>query len=220
MSTALITGANRGIGLELARQLAARGDRVIAVCRHTSPELGTIAGARIVEGVDVGDDGCIEPLHQAIGAEPLDLVINNAGILTVDSLDQLDLGAARRAYEVNALGPLRVTVALRGNLRAGSKLVIITSRVGSIADNGSGRMYAYRMSKAAVNMAAVNLAHELRAAGVAVGLLHPGMVATDMTGGNGIPPAESARNIIQRIDELTLERSGKFFHAAGQELPW
>jgi NAD(P)-dependent dehydrogenase (short-subunit alcohol dehydrogenase family) len=220
MATVLITGANRGIGLELCKLYGSRGDRVLGVCRQSSPHLTATPGVEALEGIDVGDDGCIPLLRKAVGDQMLDVVINNAGVLPVDSLDQMDFAAARRAYDVNSLGPLRVTVALRANLQLGSRVAIVTSRVGSIADNSSGRLYAYRMSKAAVNMAGVNLAHELRPAGVAVLLLHPGMVATDMTGGNGVSPVESARNLVDRIDGLTLELSGKFFHANGQELPW
>jgi NAD(P)-dependent dehydrogenase (short-subunit alcohol dehydrogenase family) len=124
-------------------------------------------------------------------------------------------------FAINALGPLRVTTALLPLLHDGSKVVIITSRMGSIADNGSGGYYGYRMSKAAVNAAGVSLAHDLRGRGIAVALLHPGMVATEMTGKNGISPEEAVRGIVQRIDALTLETSGRFTHAGtGEQLPW
>ena len=123
-------------------------------------------------------------------------------------------------YKVNTLGPLRVTKALRANLHRGSKLAIVSSRVGSIDDNSSGNNYGYRASKTAVNMVATNLKHDLLAAGIAVAILHPGLVATDMTGGTGIPPQDAARGLIERIDELSLETSGGFWHAEGYRLPW
>ena len=137
-----------------------------------------------------------------------------------DTFGALDYDEMREQYEVNTLGPLRVTEALAGNLHEGSKVAIVTSRVGSIEDNGSGGNWGYRASKAAVNMVGTNLMHELRPRGIAVALLHPGLVATDMTGGHGIAPADSAGGLIARIDELSLENSGGFWHAEGYELPW
>ncbi|MCU0975088.1 MAG: SDR family oxidoreductase [Steroidobacteraceae bacterium] len=219
MSTWLVTGASRGIGLELCRQLAARGDTVIAACRKATPALAA-TGCGIIEGVEVTDPGSLRRLDAALGDTRLDVLVNNAGILSVESLGRLDFEAMRRQFEVNALGPLRVTEALLPRLGAGSKIAIITSRMGSIADNGSGGYYGYRMSKAAVNAAGVSLARDLEGRGIAVLLLHPGMVATDMTGGTGIPPAESATMLIARIDRLGLADSGSFHHANGEVLPW
>jgi len=219
MPTAVVTGSNRGIGLELCRQLAARGDRVIAACRSKSPELAKL-GVRIVEDVDVTDPQAVGRLAEAIGSQPVDLLVNNAGVLSRDSLEELDLDGIRRQFEVNAIGPLLVTSTLLPKLREGSKVAIVTSRMGSIADNGSGGYYGYRMSKAAVNIAGVSLARDLAARGIAVLLLHPGMVATGMTGGQGIAPAESAANLLARMDEATLEDSGSFRHANGERLPW
>jgi len=219
MPTAVVTGANKGIGLELCRQMAARGDRVIAACRSKSPEL-TKLGVRIVEDIEVTDPRAVVRLVEAVGSQSVDLLVNNAGVLSRDSLEELDLDAIRRQFEVNAIGPLLVTRSLLPTLREGSKVAIITSRMGSIADNGSGGYYGYRMSKAAVNMAGVSLARDLAARGIAVLLLHPGMVATGMTGGQGIAPAESAANLLARMDESTLEDSGSFRHANGEPLPW
>lgn len=219
MATSLITGCNRGIGLQLALQLRERGDKVIGVCRHSSPELDA-AGVQVIAGIDLTDAESIAKLTQAIGSEPIDILINNAGILSRDAFGELDYDDMLRQYDVNALGPLRVAEALSGNLHEGSKVAIVTSRVGSIADNGSGGIWGYRASKAAANMIGTNLMLEFRPRGIAVALLHPGYVATDMTGGKGIKPAESARGMIERIDELTLESSGTFWHAEGFELPW
>ena len=219
MKTHLVTGASRGIGLELCRQLHSRGDTVVAACRRAGAEVKAL-GCEVVDGIEVSDDASVERLVVALGGRRVDVLVNNAGILSRESLDDLDFERIRRQFEVNALGPLRVTRALLANLGAGSKVVIITSRMGSIADNGSGGYYGYRMSKAAVNMAGASLAHDLRERGIAVLLLHPGMVATEMTGGNGIPVHDSAANLIARIDSLGLEQSGSFHHADGQPLPW
>ena len=219
-NTILITGANRGIGLELARQYRARGDDVIALCRNSSSELDAL-GADVYTNVDITDDASVAQCASALAGKAVDVLINNAGLLTRETFDDMDFERMRRQYEVNALGPLRVTRALADNLQKGSKVGIVTSRVGSLADNSSGGNYGYRMSKAAANMAGVNLAHDLRARAIAVILLHPGYVRTGMTGGNGhIDAPEAAGGLIKRLDDLTLETSGTFWHGEGHELPW
>ena len=219
MATVLVTGANRGIGLQLCKQVAARGDEVIAVCRETSDALSDL-GVRIVDGIDVGDGTAVETLRQEIGSMPIDILVNNAGILLHDTFGDIDYEDMAEQYCVNTLGPLRVTEALAANLHEGSKVAIVSSRVGSIEDNGSGGNFGYRASKAAVNMVGTNLKHEFLPRGIAVAILHPGLVATDMTGGSGISPADSARGLIERIDELSLENTGGFWHAEGYPLPW
>ncbi len=220
MVMSLITGANRGIGLELVRRMAARGDKVIAVCRTSSPDLDK-AGVRVERDIDVADEDSVAALAQRLEGVQLDLLINNAGILRGDRLEAMDFAGVAQQFAVNALGPLRVTAALAPNLAPNAKVAIITSRMGSIADNGSGGYYGYRMSKAAVNAAGMSLARDLKGRGIAVALIHPGMVATEMTGGHGIPPEEAARGVLARIDALTLESTGKFIHAGtGEELPW
>ena len=219
MKSCLVTGASRGIGLELCRQLQQRGHRVIAVCRQASAELRAL-GCTVIDGIELTDAASVARLAAGLAGERIDVLVNNAGILARDSLAELDFDAMRRQFEVNALAPLRVTHALLPNLGAGSKVVIITSRMGSIADNGSGGYYGYRMSKAAVNIAGVSLARDLRDRDIAVLLLHPGMVATEMTGHQGVPAAEAARNLVARIESLGLEQSGSFHHANGEPLPW
>jgi NAD(P)-dependent dehydrogenase (short-subunit alcohol dehydrogenase family) len=220
MTTVLVTGANRGIGLELCRQLKARGDEVLAACRESSPELEGL-GVQVLAGVDVASDDAVRSLASRLGKKHIDLLLHNAGMLGRGGLDDLDLDDVRRQFEVNALGPLRVTRALLANLGRGAKIAIVTSLMGSIADNGSGGFYGYRMSKAAVNMAGVSLARDLAGRGIAVALLHPGMVRTRMTGGAGNWDAPDAvRGLLARIDALTVETSGHFWHAKGQELPW
>jgi NAD(P)-dependent dehydrogenase (short-subunit alcohol dehydrogenase family) len=149
------------------------------------------------------------------------VIINNAGILKRETLEELHFDQIRQQFEINSLGPLRVSTALLDNLSEGSKIAIITSRMGSVADNTSGSRYGYRMSKAAVNMAGVSLARDLQGRGISVAILHPGFVRTDMTGQNGLVDAhESASNLIARIDELTLDTSGTFWHMNGEVLPW
>jgi len=204
----------------MARQFAERGDRVVALCRSPSDEL-TALGVEIIDGVNVADDDSASVLATSLAGRTVDVLINNAGVLTDESLDDLDFDAMRRQFEVNSLGPLRITAALRSNLGSGAKVAIVTSRMGSIADNTSGGRYGYRMSKAAVNMVGRSLAHDLRNAGVAVAILHPGFVRTEMTGHQGLVDApESAAGLIARIDELTLDTSGSFWHANGDRLPW
>lgn len=219
--TVVITGANRGIGLELARQYAADGAKVIAVVRCPSEPLQGL-GVSIVEGIDVGQDVAVEQLgQQAATLPPIDVLINNAGILNSESLPAPDFDRMRQQFEVNALGPLRVTTALRPQLAAGSKVVLITSRMGSITDNSSGGMYGYRSSKAALNAIGASLAQDLRGDGIAVGLLHPGYVRTDMTGHQGqVSPAQAAQGLRARIEALDIDTTGQFLHANGESLPW
>ncbi|WP_255452564.1 SDR family oxidoreductase [Synechococcus sp. RSCCF101] len=220
----MVTGANRGIGLELCRQLSARGDRVVAICRRSSPELRDLGVTRI-ESVDVSSDAGVAALPAALssaGIQSVDLLINNAGLLESDAWPGIDSASLLRQFEVNAIGPLRVTEALMPLLRRGAKVGLITSRMGSIADNGSGGYYGYRMSKAALCMAGKSLSIDLKGKGIAVAILHPGMVRTEMIGfsPSGIPPAQAAEGLLARLDALTLASSGRFWHANGEELPW
>jgi NAD(P)-dependent dehydrogenase (short-subunit alcohol dehydrogenase family) len=199
--------------------LSGRGDTVTAVCRKTSAELDAL-GIRVVDGIDVASEQGAAAMRAALQDTSIDVLINNAGILRRDQFDELDYDDIAEQFRVNTLGPLRVTSAMIDRLGEGGKIVIITSRMGSIADNTSGGYYGYRVSKAAVNMIGKSLSVDLAAHGVAVALLHPGMVATDMTGGQGTDTATSASGLIERIDALTIETSGGFWHAEGYELPW
>lgn len=221
--TVLITGSNRGIGLELCKQLAAKGMQVIATCRQTSPELDAI-NVEVIEGVDTSDLKSLEALAAKLGDRGLNWLINNAGIANGISMDELDQNAVEssiRMFQVNSLGPLLTTQALLNNLAVGSKVGIITSRMGSIADNDSGGSYGYRMSKSAVNAAGKSLSIDLKPHGIAVGILHPGWVRTDMTGHNGlIDPDESAAGLIARMEELNISNTGSFWHSNGELLPW
>ncbi|HTT38601.1 MAG TPA: SDR family oxidoreductase [Burkholderiales bacterium] len=227
----LVTGANRGIGLEFCRQMVARGDDVIATCRRTSPELMALP-VRTIENVDVTiDASCARLAHELKGAR-ISVLVLNAGIFDSTALGELDFDRMRREYDVDALGALRVTQALLENLSPSGKIALISSRAGSIGDNGSGGNYGYRMAKAALNMAGVSLARDLHSRGISVVLLHPGVVDTDMLGaaraslgqrvqsGDLISPAVAVRDMLCRIDDLTLETTGRFLNRNGQVLPW
>ncbi|MFP4147146.1 MAG: SDR family oxidoreductase [Halorhodospira sp.] len=220
----LIIGANRGIGLETVRQLCERGDEVIATARTASEGLRA-TGARLHEGVDVTRHDTLHRLAEDLAAQPLEWVLVVSGVMRTQRLGALDERAVeeiRAQFETNALGPLIAADALSPLITDGGKLGIVTSRMGSIADNTSGNSYGYRMSKAAVNMAAASLAHDLQPRGITVVLLHPGWVRTDMTSHNGlIDPPDSAAALIERMDHVGLEDSGCFWHAPNQEiLPW
>jgi NAD(P)-dependent dehydrogenase (short-subunit alcohol dehydrogenase family) len=221
MATVLITGANRGIGLEFCRQLQARGDQVVALCRTPSPELEAL-GVRIEAGVDVTSEASIEQLVERLDGLPIDILINNAGLLERTTLSDLNVASIRRQFEVNAIAPLCLTAALLPQLAAGARVILITSRMGSIGDNSSGNSYGYRMSKVALCMAGKSLSIDLRPQGIAVAILHPGMVSTAMTGfsRSGISPETAVRGLLARIDGLTLDNSGTFWHANGEVLPW
>jgi NAD(P)-dependent dehydrogenase (short-subunit alcohol dehydrogenase family) len=218
--TALVTGANRGIGLALCNRLKSRGRDVIAVCRASTPELDAL-GVRVETGVDVTSDEAVSALARRLHGVALDELICNAGILREDALEDRAYDDIRKQIEVNAIAPVRVVAALRRNIRRGGKIALITSRMGSIADNGSGGYYGYRMSKAALNAAGMSLARDLAASGIAVAILHPGYVRTDMTDHTGnTDPADAARQLVDRLDALTFETTGTFWHANGQVLPW
>jgi len=220
MATILITGANRGIGLALAQQFAARGDQVIAVCRHSSEALDATS-ARVEAGIDVTDDTAVQAFAQRLGDLRIDTLVLNAGVLERDALTKLDFDGVRRQFEVNALGPLRVAHALRDRIADGGKVALMTSRMGSMEDNTSGGFYGYRASKAALNAIGKSLALDLAPRGISVVLLHPGYVGTDMVGGSGdVTPEQAATQLIARIDALAPKTSGTFQHANGTSLPW
>jgi len=216
----VITGANRGIGLALATQFKQRGNSVTAVCRKASNELKAL-GVSIIENIDVTNADSISQLSQQLSGKTIDTLINNAGLLEREQLGDLSTSTIEAQFKVNAMGPLLVTDALRNNLHKGSKVIMITSRMGSMADNGSGAYYGYRMSKAALNAAGVSLANDLKEDGIAVAMLHPGFVQTEMVNNAGDISADTAaERLIQRIDELSIETTGQFRHSNGDSLPW
>lgn len=223
MKTALVTGANRGIGLALATLLRERGDQVIAVCRQSSAALEA-TGARVEAGIDVTDPSALAALATRLGGTRIDTLLLNAGVLRREALGEIDAKAIdtiREQFTVNSLGPLLCVEALLERLAPNARIGLVTSRMGSVADNGSGGYYGYRASKAALNAIGKSLAIDLKPRGIAVALLHPGFVQTDMVGGKGdVSPQQAARGLLARMDALSLEASGGFWHANGEPLPW
>ncbi len=224
MATAIVIGADRGIGAALVDVYRARGDDAIAVCLGDGKDWAP-KGVRAIGQIDVTDTAAVERLAGLVGATPIDILVHVSGVGAFDKWGEFDFDAMLQHYNLNALGPLRVVNALAANLASGSKVGIVTSRMGSIGDNASGRMYSYRMSKAAANMLGVNLHYELKARGAHVMLLHPCTVATQMTkGARGwdrfTKPAEAAAGLAAQLDTLGPETPIEFRHADGTLLPW
>jgi len=221
MSTFLVTGSNRGIGLELCKQIFERGDEVIATCRKASSELNNL-GVRIEEDIDISSEDSITNLRKKLSGVNLDCLIHNAGIYEFNSIDNFDRESIIRQFVVNALSPLYVTKSLKDLLKKSSKIAFVTSRMGSIGDNSSGSSYGYRMSKVALSMAAKSLSRDLLKEDIYVAILHPGLVRTRMTGftKNGISTEESVNGLLKRIDSLDENNTGTFWHANGDILPW
>ena len=229
MAAKLIVGADRGIGRSIAIQLHERGDDVIAACLGDGSDLAE-AGIAVQPQVDVTSDAAVAAMADRLRGRGVTLgwLLHVAGVLALDELETVDFDEVRREFEINGIGPLRVAKALTPLLGDGAKVGIVTSRVGSLTDNASGGMYAYRISKAAANMAGLNLSHDLGRRGIAVLMLHPGMVATDLTKDLGgdyataqyITPDQAARGLIANMDGLSLDTAGRFQHSNGEYLPW
>lgn len=220
MKHVVITGANRGIGLELAKHYSSENWRVTGVCRESSDELNSFA-EMVISGIDVTNKVCIDKVVAALKNQTIDLLINNAGVLNDDVLGSLDIDSLRLQMEVNAFAPLMFCEALLPNLVKGSKIANITSRMGSIDDNDSGGRYGYRASKAAFNAFGKSLAIDLKERGIAVAQLHPGFVKTRMVNYAGIiDTEESVAGLTERIEALNLDNSGSFWHCNGEVLPW
>ncbi len=221
MSTILITGSNRGIGLELAQQLQRKGSNVIATCRKTSQELNSL-GVHVIENVDISSGQSITQLKRSLKNIKLDCLIHNAGIAEYNSFEELDPESIKRQFDINALSPLCMTRSLINFFNKNSKIAFITSRMASLDDNTSGSSYGYRMSKIALSMAAKSLSIDLLSKNIYVAILHPGLVSTRMTGftKNGISTKESVNGLIERIDALNETNTGSFWHSNGENLPW
>jgi NAD(P)-dependent dehydrogenase (short-subunit alcohol dehydrogenase family) len=224
MTTVLVTGANRGIGLEFVRQYRADGAEVIACCR-TPDKTGalTAPGVRVM-ALEVCDSAALARLAAALKGEPIDILINNAGVFgpARQSASDSDYDGFVETFRINSLAPLMVAQALRGNLLRGrdKKLVVLTSKMGSISDSSGGTL-AYRASKAALNMIFHGVAKEWVKDGIAVGILHPGWVRTDMGGPNAlIDVQKSVSGLKACIAGLSLENSGHFLDYKGREIGW
>ncbi len=224
MTIAIVIGADRGIAAALVDIYRERGCDTIAVCLGDGAAWAK-TDVRVISRIDVTSSKAVEKLTAEVGDTPIDILVHVAGVGVFDKWGQFDFDAMLRHYDLNALGPLRVVNALAANLTKGGRVGIVTRRMGSIADNGSGRMYSYRMSKAAANMLGVNLHHELAPRDVHVMLLHPGTVATQMTSGargwdTFTKPAESAAGLAAQLDTLGPDSPIEFRHADGTVLPW
>ena len=216
----VITGANRGIGLALTQLYLARGCQVWAICRQSSEVLSQ-TNAKVIEGVELTDYQGLATKLDALKHLEIDILINNAGLLHDEQLGSVSVSQIQKQYEINAIAPLVVTDLLLAQMREGGKIGFVTSRMGSMADNSSGGRYGYRMSKAALNAAAVSVAQDVKPLGIAVAILHPGYVQTGMVNFRGDVTAEdSASRLMARMDELTLNNTGTFWHASGEVLPW
>jgi len=222
MAQVIITGANRGIGLAITRILASRGDQVVAVCRETSDELDQLAD-QVITGIDVAGEDAVAGLTTVLAelCPKVDVLINNAGIFENETLDNMAFDQIERQLQINAIAPLRMTMAILPLMSEGGKVANITSRMGSMADNTSGGYYGYRASKAALNAFGKSLAMDLEPRGIAVAQLHPGFVQTRMVNFAGdITPEGAATGLVSRIDALDLRTTGTFWHANGDTLPW
>jgi NAD(P)-dependent dehydrogenase (short-subunit alcohol dehydrogenase family) len=223
-ATVLVTGANRGIGLELARQYSAAGWQVIGTARNPE-QAGELAalGVRIVQ-LDVTDPASVARMAAEVGDQPIDVLINNAGILPVmRSLGDIDFDTFARILDVNTVGPARVTQALIDNLQRGQvrKIVNMTSGLGSIGNNRSGGFYGYRESKAGLNMFTRTLAAELGPEGCTCIVMDPGWVRTDMGGPNAPTRVEdSVAGIRKVVDGLTPSDNGTYWTFRGEQTPW
>jgi NAD(P)-dependent dehydrogenase (short-subunit alcohol dehydrogenase family) len=232
MKTILVTGANRGLGLEFVKQYTAAGWRVHACCRE--PESARILkqlaaasnGAIAVHTLDVADFAQIDRLADALSSETIDLLLNNAGIYPDrghSTFGETDYNAWADGFRVNTMAPLKMVEAFVEHVACSDlkKIALVTSKMGSVADNTSGAYYIYRSSKSALNMVARSLALDLAPRGIAVALLHPGWVQTDMGGPNAwITPEQSIKGMRKSIDKVTLEDSGVFYAYDGQQVPW
>jgi len=232
-----ITGANRGIGLALAKELVAQGGKLIAICRSSSDELEALNPDEIVSGIDVTSDEACETISSQITGGPIDILINNAGYFyePEEKIDSLNFKEELKMIDICALGPLRVSANLKNNgiLQEGSSVAMITSQGGSIdwrtTQNPSGGDYGHHMSKAAANMMSVLLSQEFKDQNIAVGILHPGFNKTGMTAKyseiweieGAVDSSVGAKRVFYEIGKLNMETSGKFINCEdGLEIPW
>ena len=227
----LVTGANRGLGLEFVRQYAQAGWKSYAACRapESAKELKALqdqhAGRITILSLDVTDAASVRTAAEKLRGEPIDLLLNNAGVggPPAQKIGSFDYAAWSQVLDVNVLGPARVIEAFVGNVAKGrdKRIVTVTSRMGSIADNSSGGSYAYRSSKAGVNAVVKSFSIDLAPRGITCVVVHPGWVRTDMGGAGGkLAPAESVKSLRALIDGLSATDSGKFFDVDGEVLPW
>jgi NAD(P)-dependent dehydrogenase (short-subunit alcohol dehydrogenase family) len=228
MHTVLITGANRGIGLEFTKQYAADGWQVLACCRHPQSAMDLQALAQTnhnikIYGLDVADFVQIDALALTLKHENIDLLINNAGVYPSSSFGDVDYDEFAQGFKINSMAPLKMAEAFvqhvtRSQLK---KIATLSSKMGSIDDNGSGESYSYRASKCAVNMVMKSLSIDLKPYGISVVTLHPGWVQTDMGGSNAmISTHTSVTGLRKVIDNLNIENTGRFIAYDGKAISW
>ena len=227
MPTVMITGSNRGLGLECARQYADEGWRVIATCRNpgNAVELASLKGELEIHALDISDHGQILSLADSLREEAIDLLFNNAGIFdpSPSQLVDIDYKAWENFISVNVMSPLMVCATFSDHVAASDlkKIAIMSSKMGSIDDNNSGGSYIYRSSKAALNAVMKSLSIDLAPRGISVAILHPGWVRTDMGGPNGLIDApESVNGLLKVVKDLNLKNSGRFYSYDGSEIAW
>ncbi len=216
-----IVGSNRGIGLALVEQYLSDGHQVYAFCRSASAELQKLKPTQIVEGFDVTKTDQMPSLVKESDLSDIDQLIHVAGIMKSSSLKDFNIKTIMEQFEVNAVAPVASVIAFLPVLSKNAKIGLVTSRMGSIADNSSGGAYGYRMSKTALNAAGKSLSEDLREQGKAVFLLHPGWVQTDMTDHRGpIGTTESAAGLKNIMMTKGFDETGTFWHMSGEPLPW
>lgn len=221
MNTVLITGANRGLGLEMARQYADNGWAVIATARRPdeADALNAVENVETME-LDAADEASVRKFSAALGDRPVDLFINNAGIYGPADFDRAEW---LELFNVNVVAPVELANSLKDNVARSEskKMVVLSSQVGSIAENDTGSMMYYRSSKAAVNQAWKSLALQWQDEGLTLAMMHPGWVQTDMGGPQApLTPQESVTGMRQVIDNLSPEQTGHFYDYDGREIPW
>ncbi len=221
MKKIMIVGSNRGIGLALTKEYA-KDYEVTALCRKSSKDLDALDNVTVIEGADVSDVTSLEKIAAQLKGQSFDMLLHVSGIWRDDNLfSDVNWDHFTESFEVNAIAPLKTVNAFRHLLPKGSKIGLMSSRMGSIEDNTSGDKYSYRMSKCALNCAGKGLSIDLKSDGINVAVLHPGYVQTDMTNGSGhLTPKESAVGIMKVMESLDYKVSGHFFHSNGEELPW
>ena len=216
----LVVGANRGIGLELCKQYKQEGCEVVATCRTPSKELNKLS-IQFIEKVDAASFEDLQKAASKIGEGSVDILIHNAGIWRTETWEDLNFETIQEQFLINTLGPLKSIKAFYSTLRDAAKIGVLTSRMGSIADNDSGSRYGYRMSKAALNMGLKSLSIDLKDEAKAIAILHPGYVRTDMTDHKGlIDTTESVMGLRKVIGQLNMHNSGSFWHTNGEQIPW
>lgn len=219
MPIAIITGANKGLGLELCKQLKDKYT-IYAICRKPSEELKKLQ-VHIIDNIDLSKESDFNKLLAELKGVQIDLLCNNAGVYFRDTLENLSFENFMKTFAINTIAPIMLVKALFPKFNKGAKIIMMSSRMGSIEDTSTGRSYSYRASKAALNSLGKTLSVELKDKDIYTLLIHPGSVKTDMTNHDALITTEtSVKGIIQRIDQLNSDHNGKFYAFDDRELPW